>query len=224
MPCLNIKENINLINTVLITFKMKLSNQEIRFIDQYLQKADVIFVDVRSELTDHIASAVEEKMELEELPFYDAFKAYMVVNKKMLLASRRMNFTNYKNGMIRFSKTLIKPQNIIFAIMLLFGFHYLNQLISLEMMSQVLFFMIFLFVFVQAIYTFFIIKKRYLYLENSSSVLLVIYYVNLFSNGFGLYAKNFIGNQFSIGITLFLLFAYVGYCITTIRKFRFKYS
>jgi hypothetical protein len=224
MPCLNIKENINLINTVLITFKMKLSNQEIRFIDQYLQKADVIFVDVRSELTDHIASAVEEKMELEELPFYDAFKAYMVVNKKMLLASRRMNFTNYKNGMIRFSKTLIKPQNIIFAIMLLFGFHYLNQLISLEMMSQVLFFMIFLFVFVQAIYTFFIIKKRYLYLENSSSVLLVIYYVNLFLNGFGLYAKNFIGNQFSIGITLFLLFAYVGYCITTIRKFRFKYS
>jgi len=203
---------------------MKLSNQEILFIDQYLQKADVIFVDVRSELTDHIASAVEEKMEVEELSFYDAFKAYMVENKKMLLATSRLNFTNYKNGMIRFSKTFIKPQNIFFAIMLLFGFRYLNQLISLEMMSQVLFFMIFLFAFVQAIYTFFIIKKRYLYLENSSSVLLVIYYVNLFSNGFGLHAKNFIGNQFSIGITLFLLFAYVGYCVTTIRKFRIKYS
>jgi hypothetical protein len=203
---------------------MKLSNQEILFIDQYLQKADVIFVDVRSELTDHIASAVEEKMEVEELSFYDAFKAYMVENKKMLLATSRLNFTNYKNGMISFSKTFIKPQNIFFAIMLLFGFRYLNQLISLEMMSQVLFFMIFLFAFVQAIYTFFIIKKRYLYLENSSSVLLVIYYVNLFSNGFGLHSKNFIGNQFSIGITLFLLFAYVGYCITTIRKFRFKYS
>ena len=203
---------------------MKLSKEQILFIDQYLQKADVIFVDVRSELTDHIASAVEEKMEQEELSFYDSFKAYMVVNKKMLLASSRMNFTNYKNGMISFSKTFIKPQNVIFAVMLLFGFRYLNQLISLEMISQALFFMIFLFAFVQAIYTFFIIKKRYLYLENSSSVLLVIYYVNLFSNGFGLHAKNFIGNQFSIGITLFLLFAYVGYCISTIRKFRFKYS
>lgn len=203
---------------------MKLSNQEIQFIDQYLQKADVIFVDVRSELTDHIASAVEEKMELEQLSFYDAFKAYMVVNKKMLLASSRMNFTNYKNGMICFSKTFIKPQNVIFAVMLLFGFRYLNQLISLEMMSQALFCMIFLFAFVQAIYTFLIIRKRYRYLENSSSVLLVIYYVNLFSNGFGWHAKNFIGNQFSIGITLFLLFAYVGYCISTIRKFRFKYS
>jgi hypothetical protein len=49
---------------------MKLSNQEVRFIDQYLQKADVIFVDVRSELTDHIASAVEEKMELENQDLY----------------------------------------------------------------------------------------------------------------------------------------------------------
>jgi hypothetical protein len=203
---------------------MKLSKQEIQFIDQYLQKADVIFVDVRSELTDHIASAVEEKIEAEELPFYDAFKAYMVVNKKMLLASSRMNLKNFKNGMISFSKTFIKPQNIIFAIMLLFGFRFVNQLISLEIMSQGIFFMIFLFVFVQAIYTFFIIKKRYLYLENSSSVLLVIYYVNLFSNGFGWHAKNFIGNQYSIVITLFLLFAYVGYCITTIRKFRLKYS
>ena len=203
---------------------MKLSNQEIRFIDHYLQKADVIFVDVRLELTDHIASAVEEKMEVEELPFYDAFKAYMVVNKKMLLASNRRNFKNFKNAIISFSKTFIKPQNIIFAIMLLFGFRYLNQLISLEIMSIGIFSIFFLFVFVQAIYTIFIIKKRYLYLENSSSVLLVIYYVNLFSNGFGLHAKNFIGNQFSIGITLFLLFAYVGYCLTTIRKFRFKYS
>ncbi len=203
---------------------MKLSNQEIRFIDQYLQKADVIFVDVRSELTDHIASAVEEKMEVEELPFYDAFKAYMVVNKKMLLASNRRNFKNFKNAIISFSKTFIKPQNIIFAIMLLFGFRYLNQLISLEIMSIGIFSIFFLFVFVQAIYTIFIIKKRYLYLENSSSVLLVIYYVNLFLNGFVLHSKNFIGNQFSIGIILFLLFAYVGYCITTIRKFRFKYS
>lgn len=203
---------------------MKLSKQEILFIDQYLQKADVVFVDVRSELTDHIASAVEEKMEAEDLIFYDAFKAYMVVNKKMLLASSRMNFTNFKTGIISFSKTFMKPQNKIFALMLLFGFRYLNQLISLEMMSQVLFFMIFLFVFVQAIYTFLIIRKRYLYLENSSSVLLVIYYVHLFSNGFGWHTKNFIGNQLSIGITLFLIFAYVGYCVTTIRKFRFKYS
>ena len=203
---------------------MKLSNQEIRFIDHYLQKADVIFVDVRSELTDHIASAVEEKMEVEELPFYDAFKAYMVVNKKMLLASNRRNFKNFKNAIISFSKTFIKPQNIIFAIMLLFGFRYLNQLISLEIMSIGIFSIFFLFVFVQAIYTIFIIKKRYLYLENSSSVLLVIYYVNLFLNGFVLHSKDFIGNQFSIGITLFLLFAYVGYCVTTIRKSRFKYS
>lgn len=203
---------------------MKLSAEEIQFIDLYLQKADVVFVDVRSELTDHIASVVEEKMASEELSFYDAFKAYMVVNKKMLVASSRMNFTNYKNGMISFFKTVIKPINIIFAVILLFGFRYLNQLISLEMMSQGIFIMIMTIVFVQTIYTFFIIRKRFQCLENSSFVLLVIYYIQLFTNGFGWKAKNFTGNSLSVGITLFLLFTYVGYFILIIRKFKIKYT
>ena len=53
---------------------MKLNEEQIKFIDKYLQKSDVIFVDVRAELIDHIASAVEEKMHSENLDFYDAFK------------------------------------------------------------------------------------------------------------------------------------------------------
>jgi ATP/ADP translocase len=34
-----------------------LQKEQIKFIDNYLQKSDVIFVDIRAELTDHIASA-----------------------------------------------------------------------------------------------------------------------------------------------------------------------
>jgi hypothetical protein len=60
---------------------MKLTKQQIQFIDNYLQKADIIFVDIRAEMTDHIASAVEEKMQHENLDFYLAFKYYMIENK-----------------------------------------------------------------------------------------------------------------------------------------------
>ena len=65
---------------------MNLSKEELQFIDNYLENSDVIYTDVRLELTDHIASAIEE--ELEESPsktFYEVFKNYMVHNKKSLL-------------------------------------------------------------------------------------------------------------------------------------------
>ncbi len=68
---------------------MKLTREQIQFIDQYLLKSEVFFVDTRMELTDHIASAVEEKMQSENLDFYDAFKDYMIVNKKELLKQNK---------------------------------------------------------------------------------------------------------------------------------------
>ena len=38
-----------------------LNQEQIKFIDHYLQVSKVRYVDVRSELTDHIATAVELK-------------------------------------------------------------------------------------------------------------------------------------------------------------------
>lgn len=66
----------------------QLSQEQIKFIDTYLQKSDVVFVDIRAELTDHVASAVEEKMEAENLDFHDAFKDFMIHNKKEILRER----------------------------------------------------------------------------------------------------------------------------------------
>jgi len=65
---------------------MNLSKEELQFIDTYLKNSDVIYTDVRLELTDHVASAIEA--ELEENPnetFYEVFKNYMMQNKKNLL-------------------------------------------------------------------------------------------------------------------------------------------
>lgn len=64
---------------------MVLDKQKIKFIDNYLTKSGVDFLDIRMEMLDHVASAVEEKMQKENLDFYDAFKSYMLKNKNELL-------------------------------------------------------------------------------------------------------------------------------------------
>lgn len=64
---------------------MVLDKQQIKFIDNYLTNSGVDFLDIRMEMIDHVASAVEEKMQKENLDFYDAFKSYMLKNKDELL-------------------------------------------------------------------------------------------------------------------------------------------
>lgn len=51
---------------------MKLTKEEIKFIDNYLKKNDVKFWDVRLELLDHIVSAVEDKIGDEGISFNEA--------------------------------------------------------------------------------------------------------------------------------------------------------
>ncbi|WP_225035896.1 hypothetical protein [Winogradskyella sp. SM1960] len=51
---------------------MKLTKEEIKFIDNYLIKNEVKFWDVRLELLDHIVSAVEDKMANDGISFNEA--------------------------------------------------------------------------------------------------------------------------------------------------------
>ena len=94
---------------------MKLSKEQIRFIDNYLRKSEVFFVDTRMELTDHIATAVEEKMQAENLDFYDAFKNYMVVNKKKLLKQNKTSWSNLKKMAQTFFRAFLHP--IVFILL-----------------------------------------------------------------------------------------------------------
>ena len=64
---------------------MKLTKENIQFIDNYLLKSEVFYADIRMEMIDHVASAAEVKMESDNLDFYDAFKNFMVVSKKEIL-------------------------------------------------------------------------------------------------------------------------------------------
>lgn len=51
---------------------MKLTKSQIKYIEDYLVKNEVVYWDVRLELIDHIASAVEEKMSMQNISFIEA--------------------------------------------------------------------------------------------------------------------------------------------------------
>lgn len=63
----------------------KLTQEQLRFIDQYLNKSGVRYSDIRFEMTDHVATALEDM----EGDFHEDFRKYMVANKSELLASNR---------------------------------------------------------------------------------------------------------------------------------------
>ena len=87
---------------------MKLTSDQITFIDNYLSNSGVYYTDVRLEMIDHIASAIESQLNQNScLDFYSCFKDYMVQNKISLLN----NLKQYKKQVTwsifkRFFKTL----------------------------------------------------------------------------------------------------------------------
>ncbi|WP_293892545.1 hypothetical protein [Flavobacterium sp.] len=199
---------------------MKLSSKEIKFIDTYLENSDVIFVDLRAEMTDHIATGVEEKMEHEKIDFYDAFKEYMIKNKRELLKSNNKMTGHYLNSIIQFSKTFYKPYNIILGLLIIIGYRYFNEDSILMTLHHALFLTIIGFSVLQLIIHFMILKKRYFYLEKTSIILLAIYYFDLVLNGF---SKDFFGNYFTVGTTLFLYVAFIIHYFVTVKKFRIQH-
>lgn len=198
----------------------QLSHEQIKFIDTYLQKSDVIFVDIRAELTDHIASAVEEKMEAENLDFYDAFKDFMVYNKKQLLKSKDY----FSPAAISFAKTLYKPYNLGIGFLIIISCYFILQFSNSNEIFRkiylILFWSTFFFAGLQFIYTFLILKKRFIYLEKLSFTLTGIYYINLFFNGF---FDHFSGSMTSVAIVAYLMIAYVIHWSLTLKNFRKKY-
>lgn len=164
-----------------------LTTQNLRFIDNYLKKSEIIYDDIRMELTDHIASAVEEKMKVANIDFYDAFKSYMISNKKELL--KKFSGSGFKSfePIISFGLFLLKPYVILFAAFFFFGFfffqfqfdksHFVKEFHHYWLLC-LLFFGIFHFSYFN-----FIKKKRFFAVEQSFFVLSIIYYVFIpFSN------------------------------------------
>ncbi|MXN92600.1 hypothetical protein GR160_15330 [Flavobacterium sp. Sd200] len=80
-----------------------LTPQQIQFINNYLKESGVRYDDIRIEMADHVASALEGM----EGDFYDNFKNYMLAHKQELLDN------NKTSGKASFYRALGVLQNII---------------------------------------------------------------------------------------------------------------
>lgn len=110
----------------------KLTSEEIKFIDNYLINSEVVHLDIRLEIIDHIATAVEHRMNSSGTDFYSTFKEYMIENKQALLKGNKMfPKAALKTTFLFFIKFLIKPCMLLLFFVLLFSFYILFTLYSI---------------------------------------------------------------------------------------------
>lgn len=96
---------------------MKLLKENIIQIDQYLKSINIIFDDLRIELVDHIASAVEFEMIKKETAFDTAFSAYILENKEMILKTGRVEKRwDFMASVITFFNFLRSKNVIVFSV------------------------------------------------------------------------------------------------------------
>ncbi len=160
---------------------MQLSLENTKFIDQYLKKSEVVFDDLRLELVDHIATAVSFKMEEEQVDFYDAFKNYMVENKKSILKAGMVNHTfNFKLAFLKFFQFLRLKEVVILSVLFLFiAINNFKELITqnMENIQIGIGTGIFYFAIIWVILFYGILKKRFFALENNFILLVVFYHL-----------------------------------------------
>lgn len=101
----------------------KLSQENIEFISTYLQKSGVDYFDIRMEMTDHVASEIENRMKKgDRHSFYLIFKEYMQQHKTHLLKNykgfKRMVF---KRVMIQTGHNLFHSKVLAFVLLILVG-------------------------------------------------------------------------------------------------------
>lgn len=98
---------------------MRLSKEELQFIDTYLVNSDVNYIDVRLELTDHISTAIEQELEGQTArTFYDAFKDYMIRHKKDLMKNCEVQKTKLRDKIVmKFLKSFISLE-VLFLVFL----------------------------------------------------------------------------------------------------------
>ncbi len=205
---------------------MKLTKENIQFIDTYLKNSDVIYIDIRQEMLDHIASGVEQKMATGQQDFYDAFKEYMVVNKSEILKNNR-NRSSFSWDVIRqFLLFLVKPYSLGVGVLLFMFFKNVdvNLYFSEDFTVKNLFFVLVLTALLfQSGYINLYLKKRFYAVEKTSIILAMIYYGQIFV--FPSFGKEQV-SYWTLTFFSFLFFGYVVFFIQELIKFhkhRFNY-
>ncbi len=198
---------------------MNLTLENIKFIDNYLKNSEVIYYDIRMEMLDHVATAIEQKMNSEQLDFYDAFKDYMAVHKKAILKNNKKGHDYSWEPIKQFLLFLVSPIILVFGVFLFLFFNYFDIIRiftpNFEFKEMVISLILFLFAF-QFFYFRYYLKKRFYRVEKTGSILALIYWLQLL---FLRYHEMETISKTTLFVFSYLLFGYVAYFIQELVKF-----
>ena len=198
-----------------------LTSQNIKFIDNYLKNSEVIYYDIRMEMLDHVATAVEKKMQAEDLDFYDAFKSYMVTNKKEILKGNKEEGLYFKEPLKKFFLFSIKPIHILLEIGIFSIVYFFTQYCGINDFTK------YIYVIIIATYFVFLIlhylltwKKKFYYIDKNFSIIFLLYQLanplhRIANEGFTSYV---VFNS----IVLFVFFAFLRFYYLEMKSFKQK--
>ena len=200
---------------------MKLTKEYIQFIDNYLKNSEVVYYDIRMEMLDHVSSAIEQKMELEHLDFYDAFKSYMVVNKKEILKGNKEEGLNFKEPLKKFGLFVIKPFQIVLALSVFIGIYFSTIYFGLKNFYEYYFWIIIICYLVFGFFHFLLTrKKKFYYIDKNFSILFLLYQIgNLFYRTMN---ENLLSAVIFNSIVLFVFIAFVRFYYIEMKSFKQK--
>ncbi len=103
----------------------KLSKDQIHFIENYLEHSDIYYADIRMEMTDHVASALEAQIQSgDDRVFYEIFKDYMIEHKSKLLENNKAFVRNVDKLIFRnLLKQLTRPLSTVVFILAFFSIY-----------------------------------------------------------------------------------------------------
>lgn len=157
---------------------MQLTAENIKFIDNYLKNSEVIYYDIRMEMLDHVATAVEQKMEAENLDFYDAFKSYMVVNKREILKGNKEEGLYFKEPLKKFGLFVIQPFQIFLAISTFILVYFFAKTYGLNVYSNYLYLLIIITYLIFGISHFLLTKnKKFYYIDRNFSIVFLLFQI-----------------------------------------------
>lgn len=206
---------------------MKLTKENIVFIDNYLQNSGVFYYDIRLEMLDHVATAVEEKMEEESLDFYEAFKSYMIENKKELMKQNNTEGLNYA-ALPKFGKFLLRPfQILIFAFSFLVYYLLFQKFEIREIFLNSVYVVLFLVVVVgcyQWFYIGFYKNEQFYAIEQTGGILFLLYQTAYFFRSFLVFkdSQNVTVDYLLIAVYVGLFINYFVYYFSEVLKFKNK--
>ncbi|WP_445713649.1 hypothetical protein [Flavobacterium sp.] len=200
---------------------MSLSSENIQFIDNYLKNSEVIYYDIRMEILDHVATAVEQKMEVENLDFYDAFKSYMVVNKKEILKGNKEEGLHFREPLKKFGLFVIQPLQLFLAFIMYLTVYFFTQYFGINDFTKYIYITLIITYLIFGLIHFLLTrKKKFYYIDKNFSIIFLLYQI---ANPLHITAnERFISSVIFNSILLFVFFAFLRFYYLEMKSFRQK--